>query len=271
MNQHSSIRGLTLRRIFICLPFLFTTLCGVLLIAHGPIEQLAHYHEFADLSDFLGVPHAADVFSNLGFAVVAIWGMYRLWPMRKHASIEAGWIGYRLFLAGLLLTALGSGFYHLAPDNARLLWDRLPIAFACAGLLSAVRAENVPNVNRKTDANVLVLFAIFSVAWWYVTDAYGAGDLRPYLFLQGLPLILIPLWQTIYRAPKSDRIAFGGALLLYILAKVTEIYDHDIFQLGSVISGHTMKHLLASIAAGVLVGRLVQRIKTHAAQDDSLC
>ncbi len=258
-----------MRRTFICLPFLFTTLCGVLFIAHGSIEQLAHYHEFADQSVFLGVPHAADVFSNLGFAIVAIWGVYRLWPMREHVYIKAGWIGYRLFLAGLLLTALGSGFYHLAPDNARLLWDRLPIAFACAGLLSAVRAENVPNVNRKTDANVLALFAIFSVAWWYVTDVCGAGDLRPYLFLQGLPLILIPLWQTIYRAPKSDRIAFGGTLLLYILAKVTEIYDHDIFQLGSVIGGHTPKHLLASIAAGVLVGRLVQRTKTHAPQDDN--
>ena len=71
--------------------------------------------------------------------------------MRADASLNAGRHGYRLFLVGLLLTAFGSGLYHLAPDNARLVWDRLPIALACAGLLAAVRAECLPK-RRCTDA-----------------------------------------------------------------------------------------------------------------------
>ena len=96
-----------MKRVIIYLP-LFATLsiCGFFL-AHGPITQLAHYHDFADQSSIMGLPHAADVLSNLGFALVAIWGFFKLWPTRKHQHLQAGRHGYCLFLAGLLLTASG--------------------------------------------------------------------------------------------------------------------------------------------------------------------
>ena len=111
-------------------------------------------------------------------------------------------MGYQLFLGALLLTACGSTFYHLAPDNWRLIWDRLPIALACAGLLVAARAELIAGVNPRREAAVLALFAVASVAWWYVTEQRGHGDLRPYLLLQGLPLILIPLYQGTASDPR---------------------------------------------------------------------
>ncbi|WP_143751278.1 hypothetical protein [Collimonas sp. PA-H2] len=250
-----------MRRLLVYLPTLTTLTITGLFLLHGPIVQLAHYNEFADQSVFIGVPHAADVFSNLGFAIVAIWGLLNLWPLRRHAALDAGWLGYHLFLIGLLLTALGSAFYHLAPDNARLVWDRLPIALACAGLLAGVRAETVGSHNGKAGMALYAICALFSIAWWWVSDRHGAGDLRPYLLLQGLPLILIPLWQWIYRAPASDRLAFDIALLLYLAAKIVEINDHQLFDLLGVISGHTLKHLLATAAAGVLVLRLRQRTR----------
>lgn len=243
------------------LPLLTTLTICCLLVAHGPITQLAHYNDFANQFTFFGLPRAADVLSNLGFALVAVWGMFMLWPVRNHRHIRAGRHGYGLFLAGLLLTSLGSGFYHLAPDNGRLVWDRLPIALACAGLLAAVRAENVPNAHSSKDAVLLGLFAIASVAWWRITDEYANGDLRLYLLLQGLPLILIPMWQAIYRAPVTDRLSFGIALLLYIVAKGAEIMDQQLFATFGVISGHTLKHLLAGGAAGILINRLVQRTR----------
>jgi len=108
---------------------------------------------------------------------------------------------------------------------------------------------------------LLALFAVVSVAWWSFTEGRGAGDLRPYLLLQGLPLILIPLWQAIYRAHGRDRIWFGGALLLYILAKAAELHDHEILSALGFISGHTLKHLLATAAAGTLVFRLCERVR----------
>ena len=122
------------------LPLLITVGGAGLLLLHGPIVQPSHYIEFADQSTLLGVPHAADVLSSAGFAVIGVWGWLRLAPLRNHPALSAGLCGYRLFLIGLMLTALGSAFFHLAPDNQRLVWDRLPIALACAGLLAGVRA-----------------------------------------------------------------------------------------------------------------------------------
>lgn len=237
------------------LPVLVTfALCG-LLLACGPIAQLPNYHQFADRSVLAGLPHAADVLSNIGFAVVAIWGLLRLRRMPE----AAGRHGYRLFLAALLMTAIGSAFYHLAPDNARLVWDRLPIALACAGLLAAVRAECLSKPDSRAAAWSLGIFAVLSVAWWHVTEQNRAGDLRPYLLLQTLPLVLIPLWQFIYRAPRRDQLAFGCALALYVAAKFAELNDHMLLAAFGVISGHTIKHLLAAAAAAVLVARLVER------------
>src|SRR5438045_5427692 len=109
-------------------------------LVHGPVAQLDHYHEFADSRALFGWPNAADVLSNIGFALVGLWGFWNLRGERKHA-LSSAWPGYCVFLAALVLTAFGSSYYHLAPDNDRLLWDRLPIALACAGLLAAVRSE----------------------------------------------------------------------------------------------------------------------------------
>jgi hypothetical protein len=229
------------------------------MLAYGPIQQLPHYHEFADQSALFGIPHAADVLSNIGFAVIALWGMFRLNAIRALPDFQKSRYGYGLFLLGLLLTAFGSSFYHWAPDNMRLVWDRLPIALACAGLLAAVRSENVPTANSKRDTLWLGFAAIASIGWWYMTEQSGLDDLRPYLLLQCLPLILIPMWQAIYRAPAADRVAFVTALVLYVLAKVVEINDHQLLSTLGIVSGHTLKHLLATAAAAVLVARLVQR------------
>lgn len=248
-----------MKRSLIRLPLFVTVALSALLFAHGPIAQLPNYHQFADHSVLLGVPNGADVLSNLGFALVAAWGLLRLWPMQGLAALDAGRHGYRLFLVALLLTACGSAFYHLAPDDARLVWDRLPIALACAGLLAAVRAECRAKPPSRTATLWLGVFAVFSVAWWAVTEQRGAGDLRPYLLLQGLPLVLIPLWQWIYHAPRRDRLAFGCALALYAAAKFAEMGDHALLAALGVVSGHTLKHLLATAAAAVLVARLSER------------
>src|SRR5262245_869286 len=122
-------------------PTIVTVGLIVILALHGPVAQPAHYHDFADRSVASGIPHAGDVLSNAGFALVAIWGWLALRPHRASDQLRAGWPGYRLFLIGLFLTAFGSAFYHLAPDNIRLIWDRLPIALVCAGLLAGVRGH----------------------------------------------------------------------------------------------------------------------------------
>jgi hypothetical protein len=247
-------------------PTLITIGTIAIMAVYGPIAQPDHYNEFADQSAAFGIHHAADVVSNVGFALVAIWGWLTLWPRRFSPQLRAGWPGYNLFLIGLLLTALGSGYYHLAPDNARLIWDRLPISLAAAGLLVGVRGDTRPGLNTNIEAILLALFAVAGVAWWVYTDRNGAGDLRPYLLLQGLALVLIPLWQAIYRAPRTDRIAFAAAMALYVLAKVAEVLDYQIASALGFVSGHTLKHLLATLATATVVWALTRRFAAPGAR-----
>jgi hypothetical protein len=243
------------------LPMLVTiAACGAALL-YGPIPQFANYHDFADQRSLFGIPHAQDVLSNVGFALVALWGWWKLRSRHHYVSIMHGWPGYRLLLVGLFLTAFGSSYYHLAPDNARLVWDRLPIALACAGLLAGVWGDAHRRSSQGMTA-VLALVAVASVGWWYATELAGAGDLRPYVLLQGLPIVLIPLWLWLHDMPRGDRFAFGAALLLYVIAKFAELYDHQIAAMLGATTGHTLKHLLATAAAGIIVARLVQRTET---------
>lgn len=239
----------------------------IAMLAHGPIAQPLHYHQFADDGALLGLPNAANVGSNLGFFLLGLWGWLGLRAHANHPALREGWPGYALMLLGLMGVGLGSGFYHLAPDNARLVWDRLPIALVCAGLLAAVRAETsaTPSNVRATTC-LLALCAVASVAWWNWSESRGQGDLRPYLLLQAAPLVLIPLWQAAFGAPRADRLAFAMAMLLYILAKAAELHDQAIMHALGVLSGHTLKHLLACGGLFMIVQRLLARVRVRQQQ-----
>ena len=228
---------------------------------HGPVPQIAGYHDFADQRSLFGIPHAANVLSNLGFALVGAWGAYHARGLRALPPLRRGSSGYLLFLYALGLTALGSGWYHLAPDNARLFWDRLPIALASAGLVAAVQAETSPRIPPRDWTWLLAIAGAASVAWWAWTDRRGNGDLGPYLLVNLMPLLLIPLWQSIHGAPRADRHAFLLAIGLYAAAKVAELQDRQIQALLGFVSGHTLKHLLATAAGAAIVVRLVQRLR----------
>jgi hypothetical protein len=121
-----------------------------------------------------------------------------------------------------------------------------------------MRAECLGKQGSLAESVSLGIFAVMSVGWWYFTEQKGAGDLRPYLLIQCLPLLLIPMWQFIYCARRRDKAAFGIALALYVLAKWAELNDHALLDALGVVSGHTIKHLLATTAAAVLVARLVK-------------
>lgn len=230
----------------------------VALLLAGPIAQPVDYHRFADRSVLLGIPHAADVLSNIGFTLIGLWGWSGL---RRRSGALAGdaRFGYRLFLLGLIATGPASAWYHLAPDDARLAWDRLAVSLACAGLLAGVRAETAGSRFPRGETLGLAAFAAAGVLWWWLDNDGGDGDLRPYLLLQILPLLLIPLWQSLHRRPPAERIAFAAALGLYVLAKLAELYDHELLAATAAVSGHTLKHLLATLAALLIVGALLRR------------
>lgn len=212
---------------------------GLLLLTVAPIPQDLSYHAFADARAYWDIPNFLNVVSNIPFLLVGVGGlMLSLAP--REGTISRSWV---VFFLATGLVSLGSGYYHWAPDNETLVWDRLPIALVLMGLLSALLGEHIGGrVERATLGPALVL-GILSVAWWDYAD-----DLRLYVWVQATPLLLVPLAVAIYPAKYTHRRYLLYGLGAYVLSRIAEFYDREIFLLSAqTVSGHTLKHLLAAL------------------------
>lgn len=209
-----------------------------------PIAQDPAYHRFADDRYLFGVPAFWNVASNLPFLLAGAAGLLQA---RRIASADLA-THYRVLCVAIALVALGSGWYHLSPSIPALVWDRLPMTAAFMTLLAAVIADRISWVAGRALLWPLVVAGIASIAWWVRTENAGAGDLRPYVLVQFLPMLVIPLlllgWRGQGLSARWLWMGFGA----YVLAKVAEHFDAAILA-ATGIGGHTLKHLLAALAA----------------------
>ena len=106
--------------------------------------------------------------------------------------------------------------------------------------------------HQRSDGIVLsiaIIFAVLGVWYWHVS-----GDLRLYLGMQVFTILALPLWLWQARAPRAITLALLWAIGFYIASKVTEALDVQLFALSShIISGHTLKHLFATMAMACVV------------------
>ncbi len=223
-----------------------------------PIPQPLAYHNFADQRSFLSIPNFGDVVSNLPFAIVGICGLIFLSKPRpdKVSDPRERWL-YLFMFAGLILTAFGSAYYHLAPGNARLVWDRIPIMMVFMALLSAVIAERVSVCAGLALFPLLELAGIASVLVWRAGELHSHGDLRFYAAVQ-VYAILVLLLLLLFPAKYTRGSDFAVVVAFYLLAKILEESDRQVFALGHLASGHTLKHLAAA-AAGYWILRMLQK------------
>lgn len=216
-----------------------------------PIAQDPAYHDFADRRGLLGIPNFLNIFSNVAFLAVGGAGM--LLCARRRGSLGAARAWGTCF-AGVILVSFGSAYYHLAPDNATLVWDRLPMSLGFMALTVAVLADNVHPRLEKILLVPAALIGLASVIYWHYAD-----DLRPYLLVQFLPLLMIPVVLQTSGSRPADRRHLLAALGFYVAAKLAEHFDHAVFGLsGGLLSGHTLKHLLAA-AALLEIYRMLRR------------
>ena len=226
----------------------------------GPISQDQAYHRFADSRAFLGVHNFADVASSLAFVLVGIAGVLVLWRGgAARFSSPDEWRAYGWFFCAVALTGLGSAYYHLAPDDARLTWDRLPIAVGFMCLLCALLTERLRLAPGATLLIVLAIAGAASVLYWRAFD-----DLRPYVLVQfGSLAAIVVLCAWLPSRYSHGWIIFAVAAL-YVLAKLCELRDPAIYRFtGGSLSGHTLKHLISAAAIAGLVWWLAFRQPTN--------
>ena len=221
--------------------------------------QPLSYHDFADKRTWLGIPNFGDVASNAVFLLAGICGLaFLIRESRRKRFIDTRELwSYVFVFLGLLLTAIGSAYYHVAPDNARLVWDRLPMTVVFMPLVAAMIGERVNLRLGLCLLPVLMAVGIASVLQWHSSEQRGAGDLRFYAAVQ-----LYALLALLVALLLPPRYSHGSYLLvvagLYVIAKLCETEDREIFSLGHLVSGHTLKHLVAG-AAGFFILRMLQK------------
>lgn len=230
---------------------------GFLLTA--PLPQDPAYHGFADSRTLLGVENFWNVASNIPFLVIGIWGLVYVHRHGDEVCPAGLQVAYVVFFAGVSLTALGSGYYHANPSNEPLVWDRLPMTVAFAGLFSIIIGEFVSLRAARRILAPLLLAGMASVAYWAVTEANGAGDLRAYAAVQFLPMLLIPIVLLIYTPSIGAKKYLWFMLMFYVAAKVFEFFDAAVFAAGEIFSGHTLKHLFAAGTPATLLYALSTR------------
>jgi hypothetical protein len=228
---------------------------GWSLNAHGHSHVYDHGHPFVDARPWLGLPNAMDVLTNLPLALTGGWG---LWRLQSHTLTPTARAVMGVFFSGLLLSGLGSAWYHWAPDAAGLAWDRLGMAVAFAGAIGLTMHERgLPGV-REALWVLLGAAAVSAVLPWL------AGQVLPWVMVQfgGMLFIVALAW----RRPASH--ALGVSLLAliawYALAKCLELNDEAVFHAtGHWVSGHSLKHLAAALAAWPVCRALARQPLRH--------
>jgi hypothetical protein len=224
------------------------------------VPQDPAFHLFADQRSLWAIPNFANVASNLPFLVIGVIGLLRV---AKAGMPAIGWI-YGVLFVGVLLTGLGSAYYHWHPDNDRLVWDRIPMTIVFMSLLAATVAELV---DRQLGFGVLfplVGVGVGSVLYWHWSELHGRGDLRWYGLVQFYPMVLIPLLIWLYWSPahKPAIRSLAWVVAWYVVAKILEVPDRQIYDLIG-ISGHTLKHFAAAMSTAYFVqlfGRRYRRL-----------
>src|SRR3984893_13417664 len=230
------------RPALVLLVVMVASFAGLLLVP--PIPQDQSYHQFADQRPLLRVPNFWNVVSNLPFIAVGAAGLSRF---HRHA-------GTCVLFLGIFLTGFGSSYYHWNPNDGTLFWDRLPMTLCFMAILAVIVEERVSAKAGPILLWPLLAIGLFSLLVWSRTD-----DLRLYVWVQFFPCVAVPLMFLLFPPKYTGTSYWLIAAALYALAKLLEFYDGAVFSVGSILSGHTLKHLAAAAACFAILRYFMKR------------
>ena len=213
-----------------------------------PVSQDPEYHVFADQRKISGIPYFWNVVTNIPFLVLGITGFFKIQNQELRGVIPDLFKAYLTFFLGLVLTGLGSGYYHLDPSNSTLVGDRMAITVTFMSFFVLIFGESISTRTASRLLVPLLFLGLASVVYWNITENLGTGDLRFYALVQFLPMLLIPLMLLFFGSCLSGRRWILTIILVYGAAKIAEMYDQQIYELVG-FSGHSLKHLIAAFGA----------------------
>ncbi len=237
-----------------------------LAVGGPPLHDSLHQHAFADQRTLGGLPCALDVLSNLPFAIAGLWGLVLLGRThvagltRGHQPQDAVSRGLAaLFFGGLVCTAVGSALYHVRPDDAGLLWDRLGMVLPFAGLLGLAVHSRISARAGLWAAAVVLAGGMVAVLWWA-----RSGHLLPWAVVQLGGMLVVLALAVLPRRVGTLAPHLGAVIALYGAAKLFEAADHAVFEATQQwLSGHSIKHLLAAAAAWPVLRALADGASSH--------
>ena len=154
--------------------------------SHGLEALHPHGHPFVDARMFWGIPNFMDVLSNAPLLVAGLLGVAVLQTQRGTQTLPTVQLAMAVFFVGLMLTGLGSAWYHWAPDAQGLVLDRLGMAVTFAGALALAVSERVSvaaaSVTLRMSLMVALLSAVMPLShdnvWPWVVVQFGGMALR---------------------------------------------------------------------------------------------
>ena len=246
-------------RIFLLLLSLVLTTLVFILVP--PVSQDLKYHNFVDQRNFAGIPHFWNVVTNIPFLLIGIIGFFKIQKQELSGILPELFRAYLAFFMGLVLIGLGSGYYHLNPSNSTLVGDRMAITISFMSFFVLIFGESISTKTASRLLLPLLFLGLSSVVYWNITEKLGTGDLRFYSLVQFLPMLLIPLMLLFYGSCLSGRRRIFAIIMVYVIAKIAEFYDQQIYDLIG-FSGHALKHIIAAFGAFLfLKGLEVRKLK----------
>lgn len=216
----------------------------------GQIYQKTGYYSFIDARTILSIPNFFNVISNLPFLLVGIYGLFLLKNNQLDINNKIKSLYYVMFF-GVTMVFFGSSYFHLDVNNETLFFDRLPMVIVFMAFLSIVISEFINLKIGKKMFPFLLALGLFSIIYWIIGESYGLGDLRLYVLVQFLPMLIIPIILLTFK--NSSAKGYWYLLLAYFLAKLFEYFDTQTFELLGFISGHSIKHIVAGLGLFVFI------------------
>jgi len=257
-----SPRSMRIRKIIVISPGIF----GLMAIFFFPrLTRNPVSHLFLLQLEKEDVARFGNVVTSLAIVFVGLSGLYFMirsgnitW--RKPFVEQRERRIYAVFFLCLILTGLGSGWYHYDPVEERLIWDRLPAMTALLSFFAIVVSERI---SLKAGTHLLwpllILGAGSAIYWQVGLEQAGRGDIRFYGLIYGYTVLAIPLTLLLFPSRFTQGHYFWRVLFWLALARSCELFEQEIFGLTQYVSGHTLGHCFAAVGVFSIVAMLKRR------------